>query len=125
MAEGFETKRVLLVEDQVLVGMMISEMLEELGFRSIEHVVTLAAAMSAAKERPPDLAILDLHVTDGITLPVAELLALRGIRSIFITGDRDALSFHRIANELVLGKPFSPADLQTSLRYAFDNPLIV
>jgi hypothetical protein len=62
-------------------------------------------------------------VTDGITLPVAELLAHQGIRSVFITGDPYALSFNKIAKELVLTKPFSPADFQTALRYAFENPL--
>ena len=124
MVSAFEGKSALLVEDQALVAMVVRDMLLELGFSAVEHVLTLAAAMISAKDRPPDIAILDLHVTDGITLPVAELLALRRVRSIFVSGDFDVSSKYGINEKTVLTKPFAPADLQAALIYAFDAPLL-
>jgi len=124
MADVFVGKRVLLVENEALIALVLRDMLEELGFASVEHVVTLASAMASVQDRPPDIAVLDLHVTDGLTLPLAEVLARRGIRSIFVTGDFHAQSTYALDQHLILIKPFSPADFQTVLRRAFDSPLI-
>ena len=120
----FSGRRVLLAEDEALITMVVKDMLEEMGFGTVECVSSLAAAMNSAQDRPPDIAVLDLHVSDGITLPVAELLAHRGIRSIFVTGDFDAPQTHAIDEQSVVMKPFAPTDLQTALRYALENPLV-
>jgi DNA-binding response OmpR family regulator len=58
MAGIFKGKRVLLVEDEGLIAMVVSDMLEEMGFAVVDHVMTLGAAMMSAKDRPPDSAIL-------------------------------------------------------------------
>ena len=50
---ALEGKSVLLVEDQALVAMVVRDMLLELGFSAVEHVMTLAAAMISAKDRRP------------------------------------------------------------------------
>ena len=121
----FAGKRALLAEDEVLIAMVVSEMLTDLGFAQVDTVRTVAAAMASAAGRPPpNIAILDLHLTDGITLPIAELLGNRGIRSIFVTGDFGAFSAQGISRDFVLIKPFAPADLQRVLRKALENPLI-
>jgi len=125
MTNIFCGKRALLAEDEVLIAMVLSDMLTDLGFAYVETVRTAGAAMaSASGQLPPDVAILDLHLTDGITIPVAELLGNRGVRSIFVTGDFGASSTHRLPADFVLMKPFSPADLEVVLRNALANPLL-
>jgi len=83
-------KRILLAEDEILVGMMVREMLTELGFIVVGPVTTLGAVLAAAKNEALDGAVLDVNLGGELIYPVAQALAARGIPFIFVTGyDRD------------------------------------
>lgn len=67
--------RVLLVEDSVLLGSLLSAMLEELGGVAVVAVATdEAEALDALEERRPDLAIVDLNLRTGSGLGVLRAL---------------------------------------------------
>jgi PAS domain S-box-containing protein len=78
--------RVLLVEDEALVAMMIAEALADFGFRVLGPVSTASEALAAARERPLDAAVLDINLGDGLVYTVAEILANRGVPFVFVTG---------------------------------------
>jgi DNA-binding response OmpR family regulator len=100
-----QDKRVLLVEDEALVAMMIQETLTEFGFQVIGPVSTASEALASARENHFDAAVLDINLGDGLVYTVAEILAKRGVPFIFVTGyDADSVD-PRFAGVPVLQKP--------------------
>src|SRR5438105_12616876 len=67
--------RILLVEDEALVGMMMSNMLTDLGFHVIGPFGRVADAMAAVGREDFHAAILDVNLGGGFVYPVAELIA--------------------------------------------------
>jgi PAS domain S-box-containing protein len=97
--------RVLLVEDEALVAMMIQESLTEFGFHVIGPVCTVTEAEAVAKDSQPDAAVLDINLSDGLVYSIAEILAARGVPFVFVTG-YDAESVDSRFKEIpVLQKP--------------------
>jgi two-component sensor histidine kinase/CheY-like chemotaxis protein len=89
VAIGFKRQgqpRVLLVEDEALVAMMIQETLGELGFQIVGPVSTASEALSWARENHFDAAVLDINLGDGLVYTVAEVLEQRGVPFVFVTG---------------------------------------
>jgi PAS domain S-box-containing protein len=107
-----ERPRVLLVEDEALVGIMIQECLTEFGFQITGPVCTASEALSAAKDGHFDAAILDINLGDGSVYRVAEILSARGVPFIFVTGyDSDSVD-SRFQEVPVLQKPIERQMLQ-------------
>jgi len=104
--------RVLLVEDEALVAMMIQESLTEFGFHVIGPICTVSEAEAVAKDGRPDAAVLDINLGDGLVYSVAEILAARGVPFVFVTG-YDAESVDTRFREIpVLQKPIDREMLQ-------------
>ncbi len=104
--------RVLLVEDEALVAMMIQETLTEFGFHVLGPVSTASEALAAARERSIDAAVLDINLGDGLVYTVAEILAERGVPFVFVTGyDADSVD-SRFSGIPVLQKPIERESLQ-------------
>lgn len=85
--------RVILVEDEPLVAMMMEDLLAELGCEIAASFGALAPAMDwlAAQETPPDGAVLDVNLGGGETVrPLAWALRERGVPFVFATGYGDA-----------------------------------
>lgn len=77
---------VFLVEDEVLIRMMVTDMLEELGHTIAAEAGNLAAAMALAKSAKFDFAILDVSLGRENSKPVAEALLARDIPFAFASG---------------------------------------
>jgi PAS domain S-box-containing protein len=104
--------RVLLVEDEALVGVMIQEYFTEFGFQVIGPVCTASDAVTKAREGHFDAAVLDINLTGGLVYPVAEILAARGVPFIFVTGyDADSVD-SRFSDIPILQKPIEREMLQ-------------
>jgi CheY-like chemotaxis protein len=111
-------QRVLIVEDEALVGMALED---ALGFLGVD-VVGVAGTVDEALERIEadnfDGAILDVQLHGKDVLPVAESLTQHGIPFVFATGYGRAGVPEKYRDALVLQKPFMPAELKTVLRQA-------
>jgi PAS domain S-box-containing protein len=106
------SRRVLLVEDEALVAMMIQQCLTETGHSIVGPISTASEAIVTAKNGDFDAAILDINLGDGMAYPVAEILAARGIPFIFVTGfEADAVD-DRFSKVPVLQKPIERQMLQ-------------
>jgi PAS domain S-box-containing protein len=103
--KSHEKPRVLLVEDEALVAMMIQESLVEFGYTVIGPVSSASAALAAAREGHFDAAVLDINLGDGLVYTVAEILAKRGVQFVFVTGyDADSVDA-RFSGIPILQKP--------------------
>jgi PAS domain S-box-containing protein len=78
--------RVLLVEDEVLVAMMMRDILTELGFSVVGPFSRLAEAMVAAVHEEIDAGIIDVNLSGEFVYPVADVLVAREIPFVFVTG---------------------------------------
>jgi len=105
-------RRVLLVEDEALVAMMIEEFLVEGGHCVIGPISRASEAVDAAKQGEFDAAVLDVNLGDGMAYPVAEILAARGIPFIFVTGYEIETIDERFAGVPILQKPIERHMLQ-------------
>lgn len=107
--------RVLLVEDEAMVAMMLEDMLGDLGCEIVGPAASVARALELAGDAALDGAILDVNVGGEAIYPVAEALTARGVPFVFTTGygatDIDA----RFAGAPALQKPFSPPSLYDAL----------
>ena len=115
-------KRLLVVEDELLVSMLVKSMLDDLGADVIGPCGRLAEGVAAAKAERFDGAILDLNLAGEAADPLADLLLARGVPFVFITGyQRDSLD-RRFANVPVLQKPIDAAVARTRAAVAARRP---
>ncbi len=105
--------RVLLVEDEALVSMLIEDMLADHGCAVAATATRLAEALAMA-ENPAlefDVAILDLNLAGETTFPVAAALKARGAPFVFATGYGAGGLPPEWRDRPTLQKPFTPADV--------------
>lgn len=115
-------KRLLMVEDEFLVGMMVKKTLEAIGATVIGPFGRLADGIAAAKAGGFDGALLDFNLGGSLADPLADLLIARGIPFVFITGyQRDGID-RRYANIPILQKPIEPDALERVLVSLLDVP---
>jgi CheY-like chemotaxis protein len=108
--------RVLIVEDEGLVAMMLEDFLEDLGCQlaaSLASVGDALAWIEAGGEA--DAALLDVNLNGEPVFPVAERLAARGVPFAFTTGYGE-LSDPRFADAVMLGKPIRLERLGETLK---------
>ena len=118
-------KRLLVVEDELLVGMLVKNMLDDLGAAVIGPCGSLGDGLAEARAERFDCAILDLNLAGEQADPLAELLLARGVPFVFITGyQRDSLD-RRYANVPVLQKPIDTAALESVLLSLLDTKPLV
>lgn len=83
---GTTGNRVLLVEDESMVAMMVEQVLTEFGLCVVGPYGTISDALQAVRESPVDAAILDINVGGQSVYPVVDFLAARGVPTAFISG---------------------------------------
>ena len=79
-------RRVLVVEDEAIESLMIEDILTSAGALVIGPTGTTVEALALIEQESIHCAILDVKLLDGISVPVAEALAARGIRFVVATG---------------------------------------
>jgi len=104
--------RVLLVEDEILVAMMMKDILTELGFSVIGPFSRLPEAMVAAVHEDINAGIIDVNLGGEFVYPVADVLAARQIPFVFITGYGVESIDGRFAHVPIVKKPVQRQVLQ-------------
>src|SRR5260370_37757530 len=79
--------RVLVVEDENLLALLVEDMLAELGHEVVGPGAWLSKALEMVQRHDVDIAILDLNITGRDTYPSAAALPARGIPFVSGTGD--------------------------------------
>jgi CheY-like chemotaxis protein len=108
--------RILVVEDEMLIAVLIEEMLQGLGCHVVGPVSRLDAALRLAHEEPLDAAILDVRIRGGHVYPVAEELLARNIPFVLASGYGDWALPESLQDQPRLTKPFRQHDLEEQVR---------
>jgi CheY-like chemotaxis protein len=111
-----EPVRLLLVEDEALIALMLEDMVESMGFAVTALAPRVALGVALAESGQFDAAILDVNVAGENVEPVAERLAARGVPFIFATGYGEAGVPLRYRDRPVVAKPFRVEQLEAALQ---------
>jgi CheY-like chemotaxis protein len=114
--------RVLVIEDETLVAMLLEDMLGDIGCQVVGPVPRISKALEIATDPTValDVAILDVNVAGEEVFPVAEALAGRGVPFAFATGYGDSGVRDPWRNRPVLQKPFRQEQITEVLVRALD-----
>ncbi|TCV67358.1 response regulator [Neorhizobium sp. S3-V5DH] len=118
----FSGIKVLVVEDEGFVALLIEDMLSDLGCEIVASVAELQEACAVAAAEEIDLAVLDVNLGGERSFPVAEVLLERGVPFIFSTGYGTAGLPEEFIGRPVLAKPFSAKALEATLAVALGVP---
>ena len=116
MTSATAKRRILVVEDEMLIGMLLEDMLMDLGHDVAAIVPRLKDALVAVERETYDLAILDVHLHGESAFPVAEALIGKGIPFVFATGYGERGLPETYRGRPVLQKPFAKDDLERVLK---------
>ena len=119
--EDLQGLRVLVVEDEAAISLLLEDMLLDFGCEVIGPAARLSAALDAVNREHVDLAILDVNVAGEPIYPVAEALAERSVPFVFSTGYGSAGIKDAYRDRPVLQKPFAQHDLKQKLLMARRN----
>lgn len=108
--------RVLVIEDEAMIAMLIEDMLTELGCAMLGPAADAPRAVAMIEQANFDAAILDVNLAGHRTMPVAAILQSKGIPFIFATGYGASGIDAEFSDRPVLTKPFRQAELEAALR---------
>lgn len=119
-------KKVLIVEDDMIIAMVLEKMVLKLNHHVIEKVVTGKKAIETAQNEVPDLILMDIQLNDDID----GIMAMQQIRKssdvpvIYITGNSDPYNMERARKTNFVDyliKPIQMNDLKKSIDKAFNS----
>jgi CheY-like chemotaxis protein len=120
MAAILHGLRMLIVEDEAIVAMLVEDMLAEMGCEVVDVVASVNRGLEVLERTPQaiDAAILDVNLGGEKVFPIADRLARLGKPFIFATGYGRAGLEGRFEDRMVLAKPFRRQDVETLLAAA-------
>lgn len=120
MSRLHHAPRIMIVEDEALVALMVEDLLTDFGCRisgSFGAIDDALAYLDDAAAPPPSLdgAVLDVNIGGTMVFPVAERLRAAGIPFVFATG-YGALPRKGFEDVMVLNKPIDPTLLEDAVK---------
>ncbi len=110
-----EAKRILVVEDEALVAMLVEDALADAGYDVLGPATTVSEALALLGRERPDAVVLDLNLAGESSTPVADTLAQRGIPYVIATGYGASALPPGHERAAVLAKPYDPTELAAVL----------
>jgi CheY-like chemotaxis protein len=116
--------RVLVVEDDAVIGALLAEMLEGMGHDVCAVEATEADAVTAAARWRPDLMIVDVRLGEGSGVSAVDEIHRAGpVPHVFVSADISRLRALR-PGAAIIQKPYREADLARVIRRALDAPAV-
>ena len=118
-AQPGKQAKLLVVEDDALIRMLLADMLGEIGYTVAAEAASIDEALEATRKTEFDLAILDADLNGRSVSPVADALVARDIGFVFVTGSDHGLFAYR--DRPTLKKPFQIAALKRCCKSALSS----
>ena len=106
--------RILLVEDDVLIGMMLADMFDALDLPEPAQATSNEEALALIASEPLGGALVDINLGDEKGWPVADALAAKNIPFAFTSGGGDVIPPAHAHRKLIT-KPFRISDIEAAL----------
>ena len=114
-------RKVLVVEDEMMIAMLIEDMLDEFGCKLVGPATNVPRALELIAKESIDVAVLDLNLDGKDTYAIADALQRKNVPFIFATGYGSTGLRQEYGNRPVLQKPFQARDLETALTEALNG----
>jgi CheY-like chemotaxis protein len=108
-------QKILIVEDEAMIAIMLEDMLDELGYGVAGIAAKTPQALELIDSTPVDAAILDVNLSGQESYDIAAVLEERGIPFLFSTGYAALAVEERYRSRPFLQKPFRQEELQKAL----------
>ncbi len=119
MTQTLTGRRVLVVEDESLVAMLLETILEDMGCTPVGPVATVDEGLAmVAGEGTLDAALLDVNVAGREVFPIADALKARGVPFVFSTGYGEGGLPDAWRGHPTVQKPFTEAAIRDALMKA-------
>ncbi len=118
--------KILIVEDELVIALNMTDILENLGYEVLETAVNYEEAIELLEDEKPDIAILDIQLAGTKTgIDVAQYIqSNRKIPLIFLTSNSGKATIEKakkVSPSAFLVKPFVAEDLFASIEIAMHN----
>lgn len=108
--------KILIIEDDVLIRLMLEDIIEELGHRVVGRYLNLQDGLDHASSDDLDFALLDFDLGDGTdAIPIAEALTRRGIPFAFTSETSPQVIRDFLPGAMIIGKPVTQTELMRIL----------
>jgi CheY-like chemotaxis protein len=118
LVASLQGRRVLIVEDELMIRMLLEDMLGDFGCVVAAEAGTIETALAAVRTTEFDIAVLDVNVEGSVITPVAVELAARGVPFVFATGYGARGLPEGFTDRPVVQKPFETIALERALGVA-------
>ena len=116
MNKSFSRGRILVVEDEMMILMLIEAVLRDYGCESVTSVATVEQALALIATQSFDVAMLDVNLNGDKSYAVADALAARGVPFFFSTGYSPHGLREGYRDHPILNKPFDCEKLVEMLK---------
>jgi DNA-binding response OmpR family regulator len=113
--------RVLVIEDEMMVSMLLEDMLSDIGYTPVGPATRMERALKMIENAQFDVAILDVNLNGDETYPIADALTARAKPFVFASGygaNRLREEYRSIPS---LQKPFQQQELERTLAAALNR----
>ena len=110
--------RILVVEDEAMISMLLEDMVLDCGGELVGPVARFDDALELAHRAEFGVAVLDLNLNGTLSYPIAEVIRERGIPVIFATGYGADGLLNSFRDCPTLQKPFSQQDFAEAISAA-------
>jgi DNA-binding response OmpR family regulator len=116
---GQARRRILIVEDQAILGMELEFVLEQAGHDVVGVALDSRQALTLAVETRPDLAVVDINLNDGCSgVSVARKMAAElGVTVLFATAEPELIPEQFAGAYGVVVKPYSALSVHAAVDY--------
>lgn len=116
MSQPLSGRKILIVEDESLVAMLLETILEDMGCEPVGPESNVDDGLKSATETPAlDAALLDVNVAGREVFPVAAALKARGVPFVFSTGYGEGGLPEEWRGNTTIQKPFTEAAVRDAL----------
>lgn len=115
MSQALSGRRILIVEDESLVAMLLETILEDMGCSTVGPAANIDDGLALVEAEPLDAALLDVNVAGRQVFPVAQALKDRGVPFVFSTGYGEGGLPDEWRGQPTIQKPFTEAAVRDAL----------
>ena len=110
--------RILIVEDEILIALELESLLQDAGHEVVGMAASSQDAVALGQRLGPDLAFVDIHLTDGPTgIDVARRLGDQGVAVLFMTANAKRIPDGFTEAHGVIAKPYTERGVRQALDY--------
>ena len=115
--------RILVVEDEILIALELESLLQDAGHQVVGIAASYREAVSMSADLAPDLAFVDIHLTDGPTgVDVARHLAEdQNVMVLFMTANAKRIPEGFTGAHGVIAKPYTERGVHQALDYVLSS----